>query len=409
MPSFSHSKLGTYETCHKQYKYAYIDRIKVEVEDTVETFLGSRVHDSLEKLYRDKQFEKLMSLKELLEFFKELWQKKWKDNIIIVRKDYTQENYRKMGERYLTDYYNRHKPFDRGKVISLETKDFLPLNEEGSYTFHIRIDRLMDMGEGLYEVHDYKTGLSLPEQEKLDVDRQLAMYSLWVREKFKDFKKVRLVWHYVAFDKEMDSYRTAKQLEELRKEVLTKIKEIEKTEEFPPNVSSLCNWCLYRDICPMWKHEVQLDEKSENEYLNDPGLKLVDEYVKIKEEYVKIKEEYDEHRMDAEGKLEKLKEVLITFCKKKGVAVIFGSENKITVKEYEYPKYPGKNTKEREELIKALKKIGKLDEVSNLNVHALGRILKGKKWDKDELKVLSKFEEKEKGYRLSVSKKQKEN
>ncbi|MEE9165180.1 MAG: PD-(D/E)XK nuclease family protein, partial [Nitrospinota bacterium] len=231
MPSFSHSKLGTYETCRLQYKYAYIDRIKVEVEDTVETFLGSRVHDSLEKLYRNKQFEKLMSLKELLEFFNQLWKKKWKDNIIIVRKDYTQENYRKMGERYLTDYYNRHKPFDRGKVISLETKDFLPLNEERSYTFHIRIDRLMDMGEGLYEVHDYKTGLSLPEQEKLDADRQLAMYSLWVRKKFKDFKKVRLVWHYVAFDKEMDSYRTANQLEELRKEVLSKIKEIEKTEE----------------------------------------------------------------------------------------------------------------------------------------------------------------------------------
>ncbi len=401
MPSFSHSKLGTYETCRLQYKYAYIDRIKVEVEDTVETFLGSRVHDALEKLYRDKQFEKLMSLKELLEFFNGLWQEKWKDNIIIVRKGYSQENYHKMGERHLTDYYNRHKPFDRGKIIGLETKDFLPLNEERSYTFHIRIDRLIDMGEGLYEVHDYKTGQSLPEQEKLDADRQLAMYSLWVRNKFKDFKKVRLVWHYVAFDKEMDSYRTAKQLEELRKEVLAEIKEIEKTEEFPANVSSLCNWCLYRDICPMWKHEVQLEEKSENEYLNDPGLKLVDEYVKIKEKY-------DEHRMEAEEKLEKLKEVLITFCKKKGAAVIFGSENKITVKEYEYPKFPGKNTKEREELIKNLKRIGKLDEVSDLDVYALGRILKGKLWDKNELEELRKFGVKEKGYRLSVSKKQKE-
>jgi hypothetical protein len=283
----------------------------------------------------------------------------------------------------------------------------LPLNEERSYTFHIRIDRLMDMGEGLYEVHDYKTGLSLPEQEKLDADRQLAMYSLWVRKKFKDFKKVRLVWHYVAFDKEMDSYRTAKQLEELRKEVLAEIKEIEKTEEFPANVSSLCNWCLYRDICPMWKHEVQLDEKNENEYLNDPGLKLVDEYVKIKEEYAKIKEEYGERRMDAEEKLEKLKQALISFCEKKEVAVIFGSENKITVKEYEYPLFPGKNTKEREKLIKALKKIGKLDEVSDLDIYALGRILKGKKWDKDELEELRKFEEK--GFRLSVSKKQKEN
>jgi len=152
----------------------------------------------------------------------------------------------------------------------------------------------------------------------------------------------------------------------------------------------------------MWKHEVQLDEKNENEYLKDQPLKLL-------HEYVKIKEEYDEYRMDAEEKLEKLKEVLITFCKKKGVAVIFGSENKITVKEYEYPKFPVKNTKEREELIKALKRIGKLDEVSYLDVHALGRILKGKLWDKNKLEVLRKFGVKEKGCRLSVSKKQKEN
>ncbi len=126
------------------------------------------------------------------------------------------------------------------------------------------------------------------------------------------------------------------------------------------------------------------------------------------DEYVKIKEEYDERRLNAEEKLEKLKQALITFCEKKGVTVIFGSENKITVKEYEYQKFPGKDTKEREELIKNLKKIGKLEEVSDLDIHALGRILKGKLWAKDELKVLSKFEEKEKGYRLSVSKKQKE-
>ncbi len=149
----------------------------------------------------------------------------------------------------------------------------------------------------------------------------------------------------------------------------------------------------------MWKHEVQLEEKSENEYLNDPGLKLVDEYVKIKEEYY-------EHRLEAEEKLEKLKNALIAFCEKKGVTVIFGSENKITVKEHEYPKFPGKNTKKREELIKALKSIGKLEEVSDLDIHALGRILKGKKWDKKKLEILRKF--KEKGYRLSVSKKQKE-
>jgi len=398
MPSFSHSKIGSFETCSLQYKYAYIDRIKVEAEDTVETFLGSRVHEALEKLYRDKKFERLMSLEELLAYYNKLWKEEWKDSVVIAKKEYTQENYRKIGERCLSDYYKRHKPFDRGRIIGLETTDFLPLDEEGKYKFHIRIDRLMDVGNGVYEVHDYKTGSSLPKQEELDQDRQLAMYSLWVRQQFKDFKKVRLVWHYVAFDKEMDSYRTEDQLENLRKETLAKINEIESTEEFLANVSWLCDWCLYKGICPMWKHEVQLDEKPENEYLNDPGLKLVDEYVRIKGEL-------DEHRREAEEKLEKLKQALIAFCAKEGVSAVFGSENKITVKQYEYVKFPGKNTEEREELIKVLQSIGKLGKVSDLDVYVLARILKNKEWDEHQLDLLRKFETIEKSHRLSISKK----
>jgi len=398
MPTYSHSKIGTFETCSLQYKFAYIDKVKVEAEDTIETFLGSRVHEALEKLYRDKRFEKLMTLEELLAYYNKLWDEKWKDSIIIVKQDYTADNYRKMGERLLTDYYNRYKPFDQGRVIGLETQDFLSLDEEGKNKFHIRIDRLMDMGEGIYEVHDYKTGSSLPKQDELDQDRQLAMYSLWVRQNFKDFNKVRLVWHFLAFDKEMDSFRTKIQLDELKNEVLAQIKEIEATEDFPANVSWLCDWCLYRSICPMWSHGAELGRKPENEYLNDPGLKLVDEYVRIKGEL-------DEHRREADEKLEKLKEALIAFCEKEGIQVVFGSENKITVKEYESIKLPGKGTEERDKLIHILERIGRLEEVSDLNVYALARILDNKDWNKAELAQLSTFWTKEKNYRLTVSKK----
>jgi putative RecB family exonuclease len=398
MPSYSHSKIGAFEACKLQYKFAYIDKVKVEAEDTIETFLGSRVHEALEKLYRDKRFEKLTTLEELLAYFNKIWDEKWKDSIIIVKKDYTAENYRKMGERQLTDYYNRHKPFDKGRVIGLETQDFLSLDDEAKYKFHIRIDRLMDMGNGVYEVHDYKTGSSLPKQEDLDNDRQLAMYSQWVKQNFKDFQKVRLVWHFLVFDKEMDSYRTKKQLDDLQKDVLGRIKEIEAAEDYPATVSWLCDWCLYKSICPMWSHEVELEQKPENEYLNDPGLKLVDEYVRIKGEL-------DEHRKEAEEKLEKIKEALISFCRNNQIQVVSGSENRITVKEYDSIKLPGKNTKEREELVLTLKKIGKLEDVSDLDTYALIKVLGGKEWEDKELAQLSKFWTKEKNFRLTIGKK----
>lgn len=253
MVNFSHSRIGSFENCPLQYKFNYIDKIPVDYEDTVETFLGGKVHETLGKLYKDLKFEKLLILNELLEFFNKIWKENWNETVKINRTEYTQDNYRKMGERFLTDYYNRYKPFDQGKVIGLETQDFLDLDEKGDYKFHIRIDRLMDMGNGLYEIHDYKTNNSLPPQEDLDKDRQLAMYSLWVKNQFKDLKKVRLVWHFLAFDKEMESYRTTEELEDLKKEIMDKIKIIESTKHFPANVSALCDWCNFMSLCPMHK------------------------------------------------------------------------------------------------------------------------------------------------------------
>jgi putative RecB family exonuclease len=397
MASFSHSQIGTYETCPLQYKYAYIDKIRVEVE-TVEAFLGSRVHETLEKLYKDLRYQRLMKLEELQAYFNKKWKENWKDSILIVKKEYDQENYRKMGEKYLADYYRRYQPFDQGRISGLETRELLSLDENRNYSYHIRIDRLMDMGEGLYEVHDYKTSLTLAKQEELDGDKQLAMYSLWVMKNFKDCRKVRLVWHYLAFDKELDSYRTEEQLESLRKEILEKIKRIEKASEFPANVSSLCDWCSYKAICPMWKHAAELEQKPEKEYLDDQGLKLVDEYVRIKEES-------DQRRVEAEQRLEELKEELIAFCQRKGISVVFGSENKVAVNEYESLKLPAKNTREREELVSLLKNIGKLDKVTDLDIFALARVLKNREWDEKDLVLLQEFATKEKGYRLSVSKK----
>lgn len=398
MPSFSHSKIGSFDNCRLQFKFRYIDRIKVKAKDTIETFLGIRVHEALEKFYRDLRYEKLLSLEELLGFYNKKWEENWEETIIIAKKEYSPENYYKMGKKYLRDYYQRHMPFDEGRILGLETQNYMSLDENGDYKFHIRIDRLMDIGDGVYEVHDYKTNMALPTQEELDSDKQLAMYSLWVRQQFQDFKKVRLVWHFLAFDKDMESYRTAQQLEELKIEIMEKIREIEATEDYSANVSHLCNWCLYKEICPMWKHEVQLEEKPANEFLNDPGVKLVNEYVKTKKDY-------EDKKKEAEEKLAKLKQAIIEFCKKESVFAIFGTENKITIKETESFKFPGKNTEERVKLEKALKKIDRLKDVLSLDTFTMGRILKNKEGDEELISILREFGIKDKGFSLSVSKK----
>ncbi len=267
MPTFSISRIGSFEQCPMKYKFRYIDKIKPEIPTTIEAFLGSRVHDTLQKLYREKGKKTVMSLEWLIRYYHWIWDKKWEDSILIVKEDKTQDDYRREGERQLGVYYGAHVPFDEGEILGLETWERLALDEDDEsheagegggeakkprYSFHIRIDRLMNAGDGLYEVHDYKCGARMDTQEKLDEDRQLAMYSLWVRERHADCKNVRLVWHFTAHDKEMESWRTEEQLAELKAEILAQIKEIEAAKEFPANVTRLCDWCEYKTICPEW-------------------------------------------------------------------------------------------------------------------------------------------------------------
>jgi hypothetical protein len=44
----SHSSLGSFENCPRQYWYQYIGKPDVERVDTIEAFLGRCVHETLE-------------------------------------------------------------------------------------------------------------------------------------------------------------------------------------------------------------------------------------------------------------------------------------------------------------------------------------------------------------------------
>ena len=273
MTIYSHSKLGAFQQCKQKYKFNYIDKIKLESKDTIETFLGGLVHKALEKLYKDLKYQKLNTKEELLTFFKECWNKEWNDKILIV-KEYPKENYFDMGIKFISDYYEHYKPFNNLTTLGIETAYRLELDDGNQY--HVKMDRLSCDKDGNYYVCDYKTNKDLKAQGELDEDRQLAMYSLWVKENFKDCKSVKLVWYFLAFDKEMVSERNEEQLLQLKNDVQDIIKKIENCKDFPTTVSNLCDWCGYKTICPAWKHEIELENKTEEEFKDDDGVKLVD-------------------------------------------------------------------------------------------------------------------------------------
>ena len=105
MTTYSHSRISTYENCPYQYKLKYIDKIKPEIQNTIEAFMGDIVHQTLEKLYKDKKFSKEISKDSLIKIYKELWDKEYSSDIKIVKEDLGPENYKKMGEKFISDYY----------------------------------------------------------------------------------------------------------------------------------------------------------------------------------------------------------------------------------------------------------------------------------------------------------------
>lgn len=368
MTCYSHSRISTYENCPYQYKLKYIDKIQVDVPTTIECFMGDMVHQSLENLYKRKKFKQRVSKESLIKFYRDLWEKNYSDDILIVKDHLDAKNYKKMGEQFLSNYYDRMKPFEQITILGLETQDRMTLPDGNQW--HVRIDKLGCDSEGNYYVCDYKTNAYMKTQEEADADRQLALYSVWVRDKFKDAKSVKLIWHMLAFNKDAISERTEEQLKKIQEEVCERIKEIESATEFPRNQTALCDYCVYKEMCPSFKHEAELNKIEDVEkFKEDEGVKLVDEFSEIKTKLSELKKAEDE-----------FKEKLIAYAKQFGIDIVYGSNKKCSVKDIK--KIVIKDDV-KEELIQLIKDKGLWDEFAMLNYQRFNSRCKKDEVDKE--------------------------
>ena len=378
MPIYSDSRLSLYEDCPFKYKLRYHDNIKRDIEG-VEGFLGSRVHETLKKCYDDLRLTRTNSLSDLLAYYNKIWQENWNDSIIIVKQDLTAEHYRTLGEKLIETYYNRYAPFDQDITIGTEIGLSFPL-DDGKYRMRGSIDRLARTQDGIYEIHDYKTSIHLPGQQDVDNDRQLGLYHIGVQKIWLDIENIRLIWHYIAFDEELVSYRTPEAISKLIQNTKGLIDEIEAAQDFPPRESALCDWCEYGDLCPMRRHLYAVEALPVNEYLNEPGVALVNKYVALKDEAKKIDEE-----------TEKVREAILEYARKEGVEVIKGSDRKVRVKFEDKLRFPGKNEAERQELDNTIIEAGKWAEVSQLDTTKLTDVIESGLWSKDLIAKVMKY------------------
>jgi RecB family exonuclease len=85
MSVYSHSRLGVYETCPRQYRFQYVDKVPVPEVRTVEIFVGSRVHSALEDLYTEVKRGAAPVLEAILDGYRRRWSEEWTEDILIRR------------------------------------------------------------------------------------------------------------------------------------------------------------------------------------------------------------------------------------------------------------------------------------------------------------------------------------
>lgn len=194
---------------------------------------------------------KYVSEEEFIDYYNVNWKANYvKDGIKHTDENYGEDYFRLQGEGMLARYYRDIYQNDDIAVLGVETDDTLTLPDGN--TFYIRIDKLA-YRDGVYYVCDYKTDQKPKEQAVADADQQLAMYAVWVRQRFPNAKDVKLVWHMLRFDGEqatVTSSRTPEQLKGLVDEIVALIKEIESATVFPIGENPHCKYCTYQSMCP---------------------------------------------------------------------------------------------------------------------------------------------------------------
>ncbi|MDP1834152.1 MAG: PD-(D/E)XK nuclease family protein [Candidatus Moranbacteria bacterium] len=388
MKQFSHSKLQTYERCPLQYKLQYLTKIKTESETTIEAFMGSQVHNVLELLYGDLLKSKLNSLDELLAAYDKNWQTEWNDEIVINDEKFKAEHYFETGRKCIQNYYEKYAPFDQDQTLGVEKKINLKWGEIEIIGY---VDRLAREKDGVYAVHDYKTG-SMMEQAYADKDRQLALYSIAIKQKFKEAKRVKLIWHYVNFGEDVISERTDQQLEELKADMLKLIGEInraEKEDNFPARETK-CEWCGFWEHCPKKKHLFKVAKLPKNKYLNDSGVKLSNKYIELVGKKSEINKEARTQAELIDEEMEKIEEAILKYAEKHDFEALQGSEARVIINKKIGYDFPTKSSDEKNYAVleDILKDSKYWKDISTINSSKLEQLLMD---DAIEVKIRKKI------------------
>lgn len=235
--SFSH--IDTFEQCPLKFKYRFVYNIPTPPEAALT--IGNTVHNALRDYYELWQAGSKGDLTKLLTCLEERWVSEGFDSPAH------EAQAKKEATEWLTNLYDQDISRAQTAPAYIEKSFLLKI---GDMPIKGTIDRVDQLGEGQFEIIDYKTG-EAKELKDVAKNKQLELYALAFNEVFGHLPE-KLSLYFIKDGQKVTVKKTAADLERTRRELVDVVERI-KQSDFAPTKNFLCSYCAFKPLCPLWQ------------------------------------------------------------------------------------------------------------------------------------------------------------
>lgn len=283
---YSHYKLNLFARCPQEYFFNYVDPVKMKMKTKLKQMpeniypfhtLGKAIHNAITLYYYLPLSER--TKENLLEKLAEAWRSeaRWNKTPPLLkwggfktieeeREAYREaikmlKNFLKIAEENPAIHYLPTDDFRR----SIKDYQNLITSLSDAYDISGKIDLITKNNDGSLHIIDFKTS------KKEETDQfQLDFYQLLTELNF-DRPVKKTSFYFLKAGKKKSS-KVKKKAEEIKEMVLKRIEKVNKTKDWQPKPSKLCQYCLFTSFCPAKKKAEELTKKVEEEELYSDDL-----------------------------------------------------------------------------------------------------------------------------------------
>lgn len=235
----SFSRIDTYRTCPRMFRYRYVDRLPGKPAPALS--FGTSIHEALERFY-DRKLPEEPSEDELVGFLYDAW-----DTSGFREVDRgEQTRWYRQGQDVLRRYHRRVTGNYR---LPVATEAWFELPFEDAVVVG-SIDRVDD-DDGVLRVVDYKTNKRVKDRDRVKRSLQLAIYALACEHLYGDLPAT-VSLDFVVAGREIVVDVDELDLDAARQAIADTAQAV-KEGLYEPTPMRLCDWCDFRAVCPAWE------------------------------------------------------------------------------------------------------------------------------------------------------------